>query len=111
MMSNKLPEKKITLGPLIIPVKDPNAKLPECYSPELREFIEYLLKDPEARPSAGKAYKEAVAFYSVKYLRITSICSTLICLLSIPEMFKYFQGEKIAKKIATDEANYSNKNL
>ena len=109
MMSNKLPEKKITLGPLIIPIKDPNAKLPECYSPELREFIEYLLKDPEARPSASKAYNEAVAFYSVKYLRITSICSTLICLLSIPEMFKYFQSEKVAQKIATDEANHTEK--
>ena len=98
MMSNRLPEKKITLGPLIIPVKNPNAKLPEFYSQELRNFVNDLLKEPEARPTAREAYENAVAFYSLKYLKTTSVCSALICLLSIPEMNKYFQGPSIAKK-------------
>ena len=109
MMSNRLPEKKITLGPLIIPVKNPNAKLPEFYSPELREFVNDLLKEPEARPTAREAYNNAVAFYSVKYLKTTSVCSALICLLSIPEMNKYFQGPSIAKKIQSDKINKTEK--
>ena len=109
MMSNRLPEKKITLGPLIIPVKNPNAKLPEFYSPQLREFVNDLLKEPEARPTAREAYNNAVAFYSVKYLKTTSVCSALICLLSIPEMNKYFQGPSIAKKIQSDKINKTEK--
>ena len=109
MMSNRLPEKKITLGPLIIPVKNPNAKLPEFYSPQLREFVNDLLKEPEARPTAREAYNNAVAFYSVKYLKTTSVCSALICLLSIPEMNKYFQGPSIAKKIQSDKINNTEK--
>ena len=109
MMSNRLPEKKITLGPLIIPVKNPNAKLPEFYSPQLREFVNDLLKEPEARPTAREAYNNAVAFYSLKYLKTTSVCSALICLLSIPEMNKYFQGPSIAKKIQSDKINKTEK--
>jgi mitogen-activated protein kinase kinase 1 len=109
MMSNQLPEKKITLGPLIIPVKNPNAKLPEFYSPELREFVNDLLKEPDARPTAREAYDNAVAFYSLKYLKTTSVCSALICLLSIPEMNKYFQGPSIAKKIQSDKTNNTEK--
>ena len=105
MMSNKLPEKKITLGPLIIPVKNPNAKLPEIYSPELREFINHFLTEPAARPTASEAYGEAVAFYSLKYLKTTSVCSTLTCLLSIPEMNKYFQGQSVATRIQSDKTN------
>ena len=109
MMSNRLPEKKITLGPLIIPVKNPNAKLPEFYSQELRNFVNDLLKEPEARPTAREAYENAVAFYSLKYLKTTSVCSALICLLSIPEMNKYFQGPSIAKKIQSDKTNNTEK--
>ena len=109
MMSNTLPEKKITLGPLIIPVKNPNAKLPETFSPELRDFVNNLLGEPEARPTAREAYNEAVAFYSLKYLKTTSVCSALICLLSIPEMNKYFQGPSIANKIESDKTNNTEK--
>ena len=109
MTSNRLPEKKITLGPLIIPVKDPNAKIPEFYSPELRGFIDSLLKEPDARPTAKQAYDEAMAFYSFKYLKTTSICSALLCFLSIPEMNKYFNGPSIAKKLQSDEINKTEK--
>ena len=45
MASSTLPERKISLGPLIIPVKNPNAKLPDVYSDALKEFINSLLKN------------------------------------------------------------------
>jgi serine/threonine protein kinase len=105
LMSNQLPEKKITLGPLIIPVKNPNAKLPECYSLKLRQFVEKLLKPVDQRPSASVAYYEALDYYNSKYLRTTSICSTLLCLFSIPTINKYFKGESINKRLREDEEN------
>ena len=43
MMSKKLPEKKIDMGPIVIPVKYQNAKLPESYSETLRNFVQKLL--------------------------------------------------------------------
>ena len=50
-----------------------------------------------------------MAFYSLKYLKTTSVCSTLLCFLSIPEMNKYFNGQSIAKKIESDEINKTEK--
>ena len=105
MLSNKLPEKKLTIGPLIIPIPDPSAKIPDVYSQDLKDFINNLLKDPEARPTTEEAYNNAVEFYSLKYLKTTSVCSSLICLFSIPEINKYFQTEKLANKILSDEMN------
>ena len=105
LMSNRLPEKKITFGPLIIPVRDPNAKIPEFYSIDLRNFIDKLLKETEARPTAKEAYDEAMAYYTIKFLKTSSVCSTLMCLFSIPEMNRYFQGPSVAKKIQSDETN------
>ena len=105
MLSNKLPEKKLTFGPLIIPIPEPNAKIPDVYSQELKNFINRLLEEPEKRPDTATAYNEASAFYMLKYLKTTSVCSTLICLLSIPEMNKYFQGPKLAQLLSIDEIN------
>ena len=105
MLSNKLPEKKLTLGPLIIPIPDPNAKIPDIYSQDLKNFVNNLLQDPEKRPDTSTAYNEAVAYYSLRYLKTTSVCSTLICLFSIPSMRQYFQGPKLAQLLSTDEAN------
>ena len=39
MMSNTLPEKKIEFGPLIIPIKDKNAKIPDIYSDVLKNLL------------------------------------------------------------------------
>jgi ubiquitin C-terminal hydrolase len=108
-MSNQLPEKKLTIGPLIIPVKNPNAKLPECYSVKLRLFVEKLLKPVEQRPTANIAYNEALDYYNSKYLKTTSICSTLLCLFSIPSINKYFKGESINKRLREDEKNGTEK--
>ena len=106
MMSNRLPEKKITFGPLIIPVRNPNAKLPEEYSVLLRDFVENLLKESaEQRPSTSKAYYEALSYYTLRYLKSTSICSTLLCLFSISRINKYFKGDSINKLLLSDEEN------
>ena len=109
LMSNQLPEKKLTLGPLIIPIKNPNAKLPDCYSLNLRNFIEKLLKPVEQRPTAKVAYNEALDYYNSKYLKTTSICSTLLCLFSIPSINKYFKGNSIDKRLKEDKVNGTEK--
>ena len=105
MASNNLPERKLSLGPLIIPIKNPNAKLPDCYSEVLKGFINSLLKPPEERPSTSEAYYQAISFYSIKYLQTTSICSTLLCFNSIVPINQYFGGDKVKNFILSDEAN------
>ena len=105
MASTNLPEKKLTIGPLIIPIKNPNAKLPDCYSDALKSFINSLLKSPEERPSTSEAYFQAISYYSLKYLQTTSICSTLLCFNSIAPINQYFSGEKIKNFILSDEQN------
>ena len=102
MMSNTLPEKKITLGPLIIPVRNKDAKLPESYSDILRKFILKLLNPPDERPSTREAYFEAISLYSVLFLKITSFSSSLQCFLSIPSINSYFKSEKIQTYIDSD---------
>jgi len=105
MASCSLPEKKISLGPLIIPVKNPNAKLPDMYSDALKTFINTLLKPTDQRPTTSEAYYNAIGYYSIKYLQTTSICSTLLCFNSILPINKYFKGEKVKNFILSDQAN------
>ena len=109
IMSNKLPERKITIGPMIIPVKNPDATLPECYSENLRNFVKKLLSDKDQRPSSKRAYLEAVSYYTCKYLKITSICSTIECFLSIPFVEAYFKSDKIQKLIDEDDGQKEDK--
>ena len=105
MASSTLPERKISLGPLIIPVKNPNAKLPDVYSDALKEFINSLLKPSDQRPTTSEAYYNAIGYYSIKYLQTTSICSTLLCFNSIIPINQYFKGEKVKNFILSDQAN------
>ena len=105
MMSNTLPEKKLILGPLILPVVNPNAKLPEAYSESLKKFIKKLLNPPNERPSTKKAYSEAIAYYTCKYLKVTSISSTLHCLLDIPAIGPYFKSQRVQTYIDSDQNN------
>ena len=105
MASSTLPEKKISLGPLIIPIKNPNAKLPDVYSDALKSFINTLLKPSDQRPTTSEAYYNAIGYYSIKYLQTTSICSTLLCFNSILPINQYFKGEKVKNFILSDEAN------
>ena len=95
MMSNQYPERKLTFGPIIIPVKNPDAKLPESYSQTLREFINLLLSPPENRPTARQAYSIALSYYFSKYLKVTSILSSLECLISIPTFISEIGNIKI----------------
>ena len=111
MMSNDLPEKKIRFGPIFLPIKNPDAKIPDIYSTALKKFVERLLSDPEERPSTKKAYSEAVTYYTCKYLQITSIFATLECFLSIQAIGPYFKSEKIQSYIDSDENNESKKYL
>ena len=111
LMSNKLPEKKIDLGPIVLPVKDADAKMPESYSETLRKFIEKLLSNSENRPSTKRAYSECITLYSFRYLKVTSICSVLQCLWSIPSFNQYFQGGRIQSYIEEDTNNEDKKYL
>ena len=111
MLSNDLPEKKIRFGPIFLPIKNPDAKIPDIYSTALKKFVERLLSDPEERPSTKKAYSEAVTYYTCKYLQITSIFATLECFLSIQAIGPYFKSEKIQSYIDSDENNESKKYL
>ena len=111
MLSNDLPEKKIRFGPIFLPIKNPDAKIPDIYSATLKKFIEKLLSDPEERPSTKRAYSEAVAYYTCKYLQVTSIFATLECFLSIQAIGPYFKSEKIQSYIDSDENNESKKYL
>ena len=105
MASCSLPEKKISLGPLIIPIKNPNAKLPDMYSDALKTFINTLLKPTDQRPTTSEAYYNAIGYYSIKYLQTTSICSTLLCFNSILPINQYFKGEKVKNFILSDQVN------
>ena len=111
MLSNDLPEKKIRFGPIFLPIKNPDAKIPDIYSATLKKFIEKLLSDPEERPSTKRAYSEAVAYYTCKYLQVTSIFATLECFLSIQAIGPYFKSEKIQSYIDSDAANENKKYL
>ena len=105
LASCSLPEKKISLGPLIIPIKNPKAKLPNEYSETLKNFINTLLKPSDQRPTTEEAYYSAINYYSIKYLQTTSICSTLLCFNSIIPINQYFKGEKVRNFILSDQNN------
>ena len=107
MMSNQYPERKLVLGPMIIPVKNDKAKLPESYSLPLREFIYTLLAPPDRRPNTREAYSSALSYYFSKYLKVTSIFSSLECFISIPS----FLSENNKMKIQNNNNNDYKNNL
>ena len=108
MMSNQYPERKIVLGPMIIPVKNDKAKLPESYSLTLRSFIHTLLAPPDDRPTAQEAYSSALSYYFSKYLKVTSIFSSLECLISIPTFISEIGNIKIENNNKTDNEYKNN---
>ena len=95
LLSNELPESKIQLGPLLIPVRNKNAKIPDSYSPAIKNFIKKLLNPPDQRPKAVIAYSEAIALFTFKYLKVSSLMSVLICLYAIPQVCNYFKGDRV----------------
>ena len=105
LMSNDIPETKIELGPLLIPVRRKGSKIPDYYSPEIKAFVGKLLNSPEQRPDSRAAYLEAVALFSNKYLNVTSILSVTECLFCLPNINRYFKGDKLQSYMSTDIDN------
>ena len=111
IISGQMPEKKVSYNDMIISFKNNNAEIPEIYSKSLKNFIQKLLKSPEERPSTKKAYLEATIIYIFKYLNITSILSSLQCLLSYPSIGYYFKGDRMKTYMETDKNNEKHKYL
>ena len=111
ILSKEVPEIKLNFGGYyFIPIKNPNAKIPDTYSDYLKEFINKLLSESDLRPSAKRAYLEAVSYYTFKYLKITSICSAIECFLSIPQIGEYYlKNDKIKEYIEEDKKNDNKK--
>ena len=107
MLTGKLPEsKKRSFGSNnfeVIKTKNSNEIIPEYYSEELKHFINtLLLADKNQRPSAKKAFAKAISYYTIKYLKITSILATLECFLALPSIGPYFSKDKIKDRIKND---------
>ena len=103
LMSGELPQKNIIQNNNVYVALNQNAKLPEYYSRNLRDFVRKLLNvDPKDRPNTKEAFLLALSFYTVKYMKFTSILSTLRCFLAIPTLGSYFQSEKINELIRND---------
>ena len=103
LMSGELPQKNIIQNNNVYVALNQNAKLPEYYSRDLRDFVRKLLNvDPKDRPSSKEAFPLAISFYTVKYMKFTSILSILRCFLAIPTLGSYFQSEKINELIRND---------
>ena len=80
------------------------SKLPNYYSKDLKDIVKQLLnEDVNERPSAKNAFVLAISFYTVKYMRITSILSVLNCFFVIPTLGSYFNKEKIKEYIDNDK--------
>jgi len=110
LMTNRLPEKKIDMGIIIMPIKYDDAKIPDYYSETLQKFIEKLLTiNPEERPSTRNAYIEAISHYSIKYLKVTSFLATLQCFHSIPSFSLYFNKSNKIKTIIENDKNADDK--
>ncbi len=105
LMSGNMPDVKVPNGEHfnVFVKKNSGELIPNYYSDTLKKFIQKLLTvDPNERPSAKMAFAEAIAYYTIKYLRITSILATLECFLVIPKIGEYFKSEKINNLIKND---------
>ena len=79
-------------------------KLSNYFSKDLKDFIKKLLNENvKERPSAREAFFLAISFYTVKYMKITSILSVLNCFLAIPTLGSYFKNNKIKEYIDNDK--------
>ena len=66
-------------------------------------LIQKFLYPPDERPTTQKAYSEAITYYTMRYLTVTSISSAIFCLLNIPSIGPYFQGQTVQTYIETDK--------
>ena len=78
LISGELPEKKSIQNNNISVSLNLNAHLPDHYSPELKKFVEELLTyEVKERPSSRRAFVKALAIYTFKYLKFTSILAVI----------------------------------
>ena len=107
VLTGKLPEKKVQGENGNYKIMRSNSyleQIPDYYGDSLKNFIKKLISiKKEDRPSAKRAFGEAVSYYTVKYLRITSILASLECFLALPTIGPYFSSEKIKERIKNDE--------
>ena len=106
VMSGKMPEikRENENGANIIRLKNVENLIPDYYSESLKNFILKLLTiDADKRPSAKAAFAQAISYYTVKFLRITSILATLNCVSSLPTIGAYFNSDRITDRIKNDE--------
>ena len=104
LMSGELPEKKIMQNNNIFVSLNLEAKMPEYYSKNIKDFIKELLTvDVNERPSAKTAFLKALGYYTIKYLKVTSILATLECFIAIPIIGNYFKGDRVKEYIQSDE--------
>lgn len=103
LMSGKMPEKKVCQGDDIFVIINRDATLPDYYSNDMKNFIKKLLTvDVKDRPSAKRAFVEALAYYTLKFQKITSILSVIQCMHAFPKIAAYLQSEKINSYIQND---------
>ena len=98
ILSKHFPSKRCNYKNIIVDIVNPNAELPEVYSRILRRFIKKLLEiNPNQRPSAENAYCMAISYYTTLYLKITSIISSLECLLAFKPLKDFFKSDYYKK--------------
>ena len=74
LMSGELPQKNIIQNNNVYVALNQNAKLPDYYSRNLKDFVRKLLNvDPKERPSSKEAFPLAISFYTVKYLNLFNL--------------------------------------
>ena len=74
LMSGELPQKNIIQNNNVYVALNQNAKLPDYYSRNLKDFVRKLLNvDPKERPSSKEAFPLAISFYTVKYMKFTQL--------------------------------------
>lgn len=91
---------------IFLPIKYDDVKIPDCYSEELKNFINKLLaNNPDERPSTELAFGRAIIIFNIKYTKLTSFLATLQCLNSIPSFLIYFNknNDKIKMLIDNNE--------
>ena len=104
LMCGELPEKKIRQSENVFVSISVDVTFPDYYSKNIRDFVQELLEvDVDKRPSTKRAFMKALSYYTVKYLKVTSILASIECFIAIPTLGNYFQGERVSEYLKNDE--------
>lgn len=104
LLSFKLPINKGYFGPFRLIIKNKDAKIPDQYSQELKDFVEKLIETKqENRPTTIEAYTEATTIYSKKFLKTTGMGCILECFSSLSKINNYFTGERLGNFLTQND--------